>query len=1064
MKKNILILFLLFLLTFVLFSCDTNEEETPNDEETPSVNPSLDDDYGWVDNTIDSNISYDSETYAPYEIYPTPHKIDYSSSYYYVTKDVNVVFESSIDESTQKHLYKTLALKDIKATTSTDKTAGKNVLVGTYGSNGVVSKYVDTNVLGDLYDKIDAYYLEINANDIIILGKDTDACYYAITTLQWIFNQTTTTIKGLKIKDYSDTYYRGFIEGYYGIPWTSSERIELMEYASLVKSNIYIYAPKDDAYHSSNWRALYDQSDLLDLKEQIQAGIDSKTRFAWSIHPFISDPITTANYEEDYNYLINKFEQLYANGVRQFVISADDVYVSDTEEYDVAVQTRLLNDVAQWLRDKGDCYKLVFVPSAYCSVAQESQNLNLYTYFGKLCDGLDEEVEIMWTGALICSSVANGDFDLFTELTGRKAFMWMNWPVNDYCMDALIMSKGEVLNDRVAYNEELQFTGIVTNPMQQAEPSKLSIFAVGDYCWNINEFDVDKSYEASLSTVEPTATDAFREIVNHLTNGSTFEGEYFEESTKFKPYVNGFEERYLSGDLTDIDKLIPLYNELIDACDVYLASASNLELKASIEPWVNSLKLLCEQSIIYIEVLKDPNSENALVLYEQALKYNALRKECKAPILDIYSHNLEGKTVRLSISTLTPFLETLEFLSKDEVYLSNGLYSGVVYRGFKGIYEGELNNIIDNDEDTYVWFEDHPYENGFIRIDLGEEVLLTDIKVLQGTGKNYDALIGDVLISLDGRTFAKIGEISGLESILDLRLNPVTARYIKFVNTNTHTWAAIREVKFNTLPELTKLVTVENITLEPTVVTSIYNMCDDDMNTFTWFNRNILENATITLDLLEVKSVSHIALYMSKETSPHDYFHHYEVSYSVDGITYISLGEHRIAEFDYYFDESINIRYVKVVAKSLDEYGIVVREFTADNKQESLSIKTNTTIHQGSIKNAMDNDPNTFVWVYRDNGGLQNSAEFILDLKEVKNVSLINVLFSSSETEMDYLQGFKLSYSTDGINYIELIDVLPTDPAVRDYEYQTAIDARYIKLSGTADVTNWIKLYEFSAN
>ena len=114
-----------------------------------------------------------------------------------------------------------------------------------------------------------------------------------------------------------------------------------------------------------------------------------------------------------------------------------------------------------------------------------------FTYFEKLCNGLDEDVEIMWTGALICSSVKNGDFDLFTELTGRKAFMWLNWPVNDYCMDALIMSKGEVLNDRIEYDEELQFTGIVTNPMQQAEPSKLSIFAVADYCWNINDFDME---------------------------------------------------------------------------------------------------------------------------------------------------------------------------------------------------------------------------------------------------------------------------------------------------------------------------------------------------------------------------------------------------------------------------------------------------------------------------------------------------------------------------------------------------------------------------------------------
>ena len=1063
MKIKIFTLFLLFAVTLMLFSCDTPDNSGSSG--TGGTQSGDTDDYGEVNTNINNNIKYDASTYAPYDIYPTPHKIEYQQDYYYISSKINVVFESEIDAPTKKHLYNTLSLKNMIATESSDKKSGKNVLIGTYDSNGVVSKYVDLNSLGDLYSKIDAYYLEINANDIIILGKDTDACYYAITTLQWIFEQTTTTIQTLKVKDYSDSFYRGFIEGYYGIPWTPAERIELMEFGSKVKSNIYIYAPKDDSYHSSNWRALYDQSDLLDLKEQIQAGIDSKTRFAWSIHPFISDPITTANYEADYAAIIAKFEQLYENGVRQFVISADDVYVSDTEEYDVAVQTRLLNDVSEWCRSKGDCYKLIFVPSAYCTIAQESLNLNLYTYFEKLCDGLDQDVEIMWTGALICSSVKNGDFDLFTELTGRKAFMWLNWPVNDYCMDALIMSKGEVLNDRLEYDEELQFTGIVTNPMQQAEPSKVSIFAVADYCWNINGFDMDKSYEASFYAIEPTATRALKEVCSHMTNGSTFEEKYFEESTQFTPYVDGFEERYLAGDLSYIETLIELYNEVIRACDYYLENATNLEFKASIEPWVNSLRLLCEESIIYLNVLKDPNADNALELYEAAVAIEELRKECRAPILDIYTHNLQGKTVRLGISKLLPFLETLDFLAKDEVYLSKGLYSGVTYRGYKSVYEGKLDNIIDNDLNSYAWFEDHPKVGAFIRIDLGEETVINDIKILQGNGTNHDCLIGDIEISNDGRTFIKIGEVSGLETLLDLRTNPVTARYIRLVNTDTHTWVAIRDVSINTLGELEKFVKHENIELETSVSTSIYNMFDNDLETFTWFADNKNGNAILTLDLLEVNSVSHIGLYMSKVTSPEDYFHHYEVLYSIDGIEYISVGEYHDAEFDYYFDSPVNLKYVKVVSKSEDNYGIVVRELTADNATEGVKLSTNCTVHQYTIKNALDNDKTTFVWVYPAVGDkLQNNCEFVLDLKEVTYVNNIHVTFTSDSGDADYLQGYKISYSTNGVDYIELVDVLPNDTNVRDYICAAGVDARYIKLSGTADITNWIKLYEFNVD
>ena len=352
---------------------------------------------------------------------------------------------------------------------------------------------------------------------------------------------------------------------------------------------------------------------------------------------------------------------------------------------------------------------------------------------------------------------------------------------------------------------------------------------------------------------------------------------------------------------------------------------------------------------------------------------------------------------------------------------------------------------------------------GFIRVDLGEETLINDIKILQGNGSNYDCLIGDIEISLDGRSFTKIGEVEGLETLLDLRIKPVTARYIRLVNTGSFTWVAIRDLSVNTLAELEKFVTYENIKLEPTVPTTIFDMCDDNLETFTWFADNKQEGACLTLDLLEVESVTHIGLYMAKADSPSDYFDHYEVSYSVDGKQYISIGEFYDAELDYYFDNAVNLRYVKVLAKKTHVFGIVVRELTADNAKERMTISTNCTVHQQSIKNAIDNDKSTFVWVYPAIGDkLQNTAEFILDLKELTTVNSINVLFSSDSGEMDYLQGFKLSYSLNGEDYIELVDVLPTDQNVRDYTYTAGIEARYVKLSGTADITNWIKLYEFN--
>ena len=56
----------------------------------------------------------------------------------------------------------------------------------------------------------------------------------------------------------------------------------------------------------------------------VQAGQDSKCRFAWAIHPFMHSAITASTYDADLKVIIAKFEQLYNVGVRQFVLSADD--------------------------------------------------------------------------------------------------------------------------------------------------------------------------------------------------------------------------------------------------------------------------------------------------------------------------------------------------------------------------------------------------------------------------------------------------------------------------------------------------------------------------------------------------------------------------------------------------------------------------------------------------------------------------------------------------------------------------------------------------------------------
>lgn len=77
----------------------------------------------------------DTSATAEYEIYPTPRSVVYQDSSFTLADKTNVVYDSTIDEATQKRLNEVLAIQNITGTvTGAVASNGMNVLVGTKGS------------------------------------------------------------------------------------------------------------------------------------------------------------------------------------------------------------------------------------------------------------------------------------------------------------------------------------------------------------------------------------------------------------------------------------------------------------------------------------------------------------------------------------------------------------------------------------------------------------------------------------------------------------------------------------------------------------------------------------------------------------------------------------------------------------------------------------------------------------------------------------------------------------------------------------------------------------------
>ena len=93
--------------------------------------------------------------------------------------------------------------------------------------------------------------------------------------------------------------------------------------------------------------------------------------------------------------------------------------------------------------------------------------------------------------------------------------------------------------------------GIVLNPMQQSEPSKVAIFGNACYSWNIwqNEEEAQKCWNASFkyvdhnSAIETQASAALRELSKHMIN-QNMDGRVtaLQESVDLKDRLTSFKE------------------------------------------------------------------------------------------------------------------------------------------------------------------------------------------------------------------------------------------------------------------------------------------------------------------------------------------------------------------------------------------------------------------------------------------------------------------------------------------------------------------------------------------
>ena len=1031
---------------------------------------------------------------AEYEIYPNPQVIQYTEGDYVIKNEVNVVYESGIDQTTKDRLAEALALKDgVTVTTSESIEEGKtNILVGIDGSGEAADTYANEHVnmqSADLYEKLDAYVLDSNNDVITVVGADTDASYYGLTTLYHILKQMdSNTIRNFHIEDWADVASRGFIEGYYGNPWSTEDRINLMKWGGYYKLNSYFYAPKNDPKHNAKWRELYTEEELNTLIRPLaEAGNASKCRFVYALHTFMYNPVRfDGNYQADLKAVQDKLAQVIEAGVRQVAILADDAGNVGGNNYN-----KFLTDMTAWLAEMKKTYPdlkqtLPFCPQEYMYNGQE-----YYKNF-------PENVQIVMTGGRVWGEVNQNFTNTFTNNAGRGPYMWINWPCTDNSKSHLIMGGYTTFLQPGVDPAKIQ--GIVLNPMQQSEPSKVAIFGNACYSWNIweNADIANKAWQDSFkyvdhnSAVKTEASTALYELSKHMMNQNMDSRvTALQESVELAPKLTAFRDKLKTGTVTveEADALIAEFQILQNAAAVYREQAVDIKVRDQIVYWLDCWDDTTVSAIGYLNAIKAIVNEDA----DTALRYNA---EAKAAFEQSKTHELwyldHYEKAEVGVQHIVPFIKAMAKYVTD--YIDTGVnpntqkrYTGTVtYEQISIQNNASEDKYFDRDNSSEVWLAKGPYENpGRDTIPAGATLTVTfpepktigSFRLVQGVSAKSDKFSNaDVEYQIEGTsTWTKAGTLSdkGDQTISFGNVANVKAVRIHN-NTVTGGWVRIGEIEI--LSPANEDASGARAGLYTNVDTNITASLEEGSVS--------LSNGTVTLNkdeyigvkLGDIKAIQNITTpalpeNVVLETSMNEItWQPYAADAKNVDAAYIRIRNNGEAASEIALND-FKVTYKFVGAKKVDT------DFEKAQDANDMRVA-------GTVGNVFDGKLSTLGMI---NGKQEAGKHITFDLGQV--IHFNSLRYYIVETQLNYLRNAKFEVSTDGENWTEVMTVGKPTQNVHDntvakdmqgitlthddknpgYMYKEAtglnVDGRYIRIMPNETYNHrWVAINELQIN
>ena len=342
-------------------------------------------------------------------------------------------------------------------------------------------------------------------------------------------------------------------------------------------------------------------------------------------------------------------------------------------------------------------------------------------------------------------------------------------------------------------------------------------------------------------------------------------------------------------------------------------------------------------------VARDTHSTNdrivgANILYNDNGEYKLIDSDFNNALIDTYDvqnlyfekENIVTDSIRVLITAKAGWVIAGDF------YFNEPIEYPVIYIesvNASSIYQGSLENIKDDSEETFCWFAG---KIASITYDFERNIHIWDYKFKTGNGSGGDTFEAEVEYCRDGEDTYNVIKSGGLSEDNYTLPTPVGARYVRLTKTNDPGWNAIKYFIVNS-----NAPTIEEVGNFTAVAGNddINAAIDSDFDTTVWYDWHYDIGSYILLDLKTSRTINDIYFLQGGFTNQsesaltdgnNDMFSKGLLQYSADGENWTNVDTYlSVANVYHSFATPVSARYIRMTYNDevIGQTGVVIREF-----------------------------------------------------------------------------------------------------------------------------------------